>query len=206
MEELSERDTLLSKYKNKCNKLEKKFQDVQSENSNLQIKLEKRDTKFNELHRHYEELLKHVQSLEQERNDVLGGYKKYVTDNSQLNEDVRLLKILIYRLNVELERYQDKLRVACQKTEDVSTGNSNDDFDTASENKKIAEAWGRVNSHALGPLLEAYQENLIEKDELIKQFRQEIDHFSGRCKEVVAENEELRKDIENLQLQVYHYC
>ncbi|KAK0178693.1 hypothetical protein PV327_007561 [Microctonus hyperodae] len=202
MEEHSEKEVLDVKYKTKYNKLEKKFQEVETENKKLLTLLDKRETDYRELHANHDELLKHIQLVDQEKKNVFLGYKKLSTENTQLNEDVSLLKILIYRLNVELERYQDKLRGSNQKHDDSTTvGDSGDGVDCNMERKRISESWGRVNVHALGPLLEAFEESIREKDELIKQFRRECDDFGGRCKEIVAENEELRKDIDSYKLQ-----
>lgn len=199
MEALSEKEALIAKYKTKYSKLEKNYQEVTSKNSNLQVLIEKREAEYNELHTHYEELIKHVQSLDQERINNQLGNKKVVAENTQLHEDVSLLKILIYRLNVELQRYQDKLRLLNVKPDEEKTETT----DPATESKKVSEAWGHVNNHALAPLLEAYQEHLEEKDDLIRHFRNEMDDFGGKFKEIVAENEELRKGLDHYKLQVY---
>ncbi|XP_074102809.1 centrosomal protein of 89 kDa isoform X1 [Cotesia typhae] len=197
MEALSEKETLISKYKTKYSKLEKNYQEVTSKNSNLQVLLEKCEAEYNELHTHYEELIKHVQSLDQERINNQLGNKKVVAENMQLHEDVSLLKILIYRLNVELQRYQDKLRLLNVKPDEEKTETT----DPATESKRVSEAWGHVNNHALAPLLEAYQEHLEEKNDLIRHFRNEMDDFGGKFKEIVAENEELRKGLDHYKLQ-----
>ncbi|XP_057325319.1 protein Cep89 homolog isoform X1 [Microplitis mediator] len=198
MEELSEKEALIAKYKTKYSKLEKNYQEINKENSKLNLLIEKRDSEYKELHTHYEELIKHVQSLDQERINNQIGIKKIVAENSQLHEDVGLLKILIYRLNVELQRYQDKLRLLNVRSDEPK---SDATADPATENKKVSEAWGHVNTHALAPLLEAYQEHLEEKEELIRQFRREMDDFGGKCKEIVAENDELRRDLDFYKLQ-----
>ncbi|CAG5108781.1 Similar to CEP89: Centrosomal protein of 89 kDa (Homo sapiens) [Cotesia congregata] len=176
---------------------EKNYQEVTSKNSNLQVLIEKREAEYDELHTHYEELIKHVQSLDQERINNQLGNKKVVAENTQLHEDVSLLKILIYRLNVELQRYQDKLRLLNVKPDEEKT----EITDPATESKRVSEAWGHVNNHALAPLLEAYQEHLEEKDDLIRHFRNEMDDFGGKFKEIVAENEELRKGLDHYKLQ-----
>ena len=201
MEELNEKKLLLSKAKSKYSKLEKSYQDAKTEVDKLNILLEQRDNEYRKLHIHHEDLTRVVEALEKEKTNLLMTNKKLTTENAQSNEDVSLLKILIYRLNVELERYQDKLRLSEQGDDSNNADSAGDDVDVTSESKRISEAWGHVNLHALGPLLEAYQENLAEKEELIKQYGSEMNHFSGRCKEIVAENEALHTEMECLKSQ-----
>lgn len=203
MEELNERNLLLSRAKNKYAKLEKICQDAKAEKNKVEILLERRDAEYRQLHVHHEELTNLVRSLEQEKIDLSATNKRLYLENAQFSEDLSLLKILVYRLNVELERYQDKLRGSGQNEDCKNADSGGDDVDVTSESKRISEAWGRVNLHALGPLLEAYQENLAEKEELIKQYGTEMNHFSGRCKEIIAENEALRAEMENLKAQVF---
>ncbi|XP_011305103.1 centrosomal protein of 89 kDa [Fopius arisanus] len=200
MDELSEKENQLSKCKSRYLKLEKSFQTIELENANLQEALAKNEKDYNKLQSHYEELMKQVQCLGNERTTLVNGYKKIKSENNQMDEDISLLKMLIYKLNVELERYQDRLRSS--QVQDDSRSSRVEDSDPGSESRRVAEAWGRVNTHVLAPLLEAYQENLREKDELITQYRHEMDEFSGRCKEIVGENEILRKEIEHYKAEI----
>ncbi|XP_063976052.1 protein Cep89 homolog isoform X2 [Diachasmimorpha longicaudata] len=200
MEELSEKDHQLSKYKTKCSKLEKSFQSIEHENSDLRDALAKNEKKYNELHSHYESLIKHVQSLEQEKVTLVNGYKKLKSENSQMAEDISLLKVLIYKLNVELERYQDKLRSI--QSQDESRSSRGEESDPGSEGRRVSESWGRVDTHVLAPLLDAYQENLKEKEELVGEYKLKLDEFSGRCKEIVEENDILRKEIEHSKSEI----
>lgn len=52
-------------------------------------------------------------------------------------------------------------------------------------------AWGSVHSHTLGPLLDAYQDVVTEKEELISKYEIEMSDFTGRLKEIIRENEAL---------------
>lgn len=205
MEELKEKNLLLLRAKTKCTKLEKRLQETQSEHEKLNTLLDQRNGEYKELHVHHEDLSRLVESLEQEKLRLTKVTKRLNDENAQYKEDVSLLKILIYRLNVEIERYQDKIRISKQDGEQNADISGSGDVDIVSENKRISQSWGRVNLHALGPLLEAYQENLEEKEHLIKQYGNEINHFSGRCKEVVAENEALRREIDELETRVSIY-
>lgn len=190
------------KQKNKYSKLQKKFQDIYDENVKLQDLFQKKESEYQNLYTNHEELLKHVELVEQEKKNVFIEYKKINEENTQLHEDVTLLKILIYQLNIEIGRYQDKLRLLNQKPGDSTIENLHDNVDSTLERKKVTESWGRVNFHALGPLLEAYQENIKEKEELMQQFRQECDDFAVNFKEIIAENEQLRKEVDYYKLKV----
>lgn len=48
---------------------------------------------------------------------------------------------------------------------------------------------------ALAPLLEAYEETIAEKDELISNYKQEMELFTHRCKEIISENEVLHAQL-----------
>lgn len=52
-------------------------------------------------------------------------------------------------------------------------------------------SWGHVNSHTLGPLLDAYEDNIKEKDEIIKNYEKELCNFTGKLREIMDENEDL---------------
>ncbi|XP_034950632.1 protein Cep89 homolog isoform X2 [Chelonus insularis] len=198
-------ESQLVKYKSKCSKMEQNYREIQERNLQLEELCKQRDSEYKELHSHYGELLKHMEVVEQEKINSQSTMNKISAENTQLNEDVNLLKILVYKLNVELERYQDKLRLLNKKNEKGGILNEvnevKEEVDLSTEHKKIFKSWGRVNTHALSPLLEAYKENIEEKDTLIKQFKQDIDHINGKCKEIIAENEELRKDLDYYKAQ-----
>ncbi|XP_046739133.1 centrosomal protein of 89 kDa [Diprion similis] len=195
--DLKDKEALIIKLQNKNEKMEAFCKDVNTENMKLKELLNQRETDYRKLHIHHEELTQFAQGIEEEKNHLLIVNQKLKADKLQLTEDLGLLKNLIYKLNVEIERYQDKLRQedrnGLQQT-DTGTACEVDTIDT----NKMLESWGRVNIHALGPLLDAYQENLSEKDDLIKKYGKEIEEFSGRCKDIVAENEMLHKDIKDL--------
>ena len=182
--------------------MEQKYQELYEEHNKLNILLTQKDTEYRELHTHHEQLTLVVQTLEQDQSNLVTAAEKYKSENTQLKEDVSLLKNLVYRLNVELERYQAKVQSTGQGIESKNVTNIINGLESDSESKKAAESWGKVNTHALGPLLNAYQENLEEKQELIKKYREEIDLFSGKCKEIVSENELLHKEVEALKAKV----
>lgn len=193
----------MAKIRIKYHKLEEKYEELCEENKKLSIILQEKDKEYRELHAHHEKLTQSLQINEQDQSNLVIISEKIKSDNTQLKNDISLLKNLVYRLNVELERYQDKLRNSSQSIEFKNSSNSILNADSEAEIKKAINSWGKVNSHALAPLLDAYQENLEEKEQLIQKYEKEIDIFSGKCKEVVRENESLFKEVEELKSKVY---
>jgi chromosome segregation ATPase len=103
----------------------------------------------------------------------------------------------VYRLNVELDRYQQKLhKQGATELPPLKV--------TPSEvqEKEASMSWRTVNKNALGPLLEAYQETIQEKNDLILDYEQDLNKFVAKCKQVVAENEKLYQDLEEANKQV----
>jgi centrosomal protein CEP89 len=118
--------------------------------------------------------------------------------NQELSEDVALLKNLVYRLNVELNRYQQRLHKQGSAGELPPLKIVTNEV----QEKEASASWRNVNKDALGPLLEAYQETIKEKDDLIHSYEQDLNRFVAKCKEVVAENEKLYQDLEEANKQV----
>ncbi|XP_044729841.1 putative leucine-rich repeat-containing protein DDB_G0290503 [Chrysoperla carnea] len=117
---------------------------------------------------------------------------KSKNNTKHLNEDLTMLKTVVFRLNVQLERYQDKLRKHFK--ENIIIGdNYRDKIDD--EHIHVPCSWGDVNTHTLAPLLDAYQDAIAEKDEIIRQYQDEIEMCSGKLKDILNENEALHKKI-----------
>lgn len=111
-------------------------------------------------------------------------------DLRSLENDVNMMKTLVFRLNVQIERYQDKLR----------NGQRDDDVDTTVRAEDVEErTWGTVNTHVLAPLLNSYEEMIHEKDDLIKEHESEMNKFTGKLKEIIEENAKLQKDMQDLR-------
>ncbi|KAL6441132.1 hypothetical protein ACFW04_003451 [Cataglyphis niger] len=202
--ELREKDSLMSRVCNKYHKLLKDHKSLQEEYEKLNAVLEKRESEYQQLHTYHKETIKALQKVEKTNFNLLTFNQRCKSDNVQLNEDVLLLKNVIYCLNAELEKYQDKMRELGQN---VLSKNINNILDSKKpvDNIKVLESWGSVNTHALGPLLDAYQENLSEKQELLNKYEEEIANFSIRCKEVIAENECMQNEVEKLRLKCARY-
>lgn len=201
--DLKDREATIVKLRNKQEKMEAICRDINTEYVKLKEILSQRESDYRQLHIHHEELTQFVQEIDEERNKLAAGNQRLKGDNSQLIEDLKLMKSLVYKLNVEIERYQDKLRKNDRSGLQQNESAVAQEVDATIDEEKMIESWGRVNIHALGPLLDAYQENLAEKEELIKKYGNEIEEFGGRCKDVINENEILHKEVKDLMSKVF---
>lgn len=114
-----------------------------------------------------------------------------IQQNKQLTQDISMMKTLVYRLNIQLERHQDELR---KNNIDVL---NNKDIGSAGTERLVD--WGVVNTHTLAPLLHAYSEMVNEKDDLVQQYEQEFILFTGRLKEILFENEKIHEELDDLR-------
>ncbi|KAK3922057.1 Centrosomal protein of 89 kDa [Frankliniella fusca] len=113
--------------------------------------------------------------------------------NSQLEEDVLLLKSTVYRLNAELEKYQIRLR-NLRKAHEAA----------GHVVPKIKEAETEVkptpmSSNMLGPLLEAYQETILEKESALESSNRELAASAKQCMDSKQEIKELKRRLENTE-------
>ncbi|XP_059480377.1 protein Cep89 homolog isoform X2 [Neocloeon triangulifer] len=100
--------------------------------------------------------------------------------------DRELLENLVWRLNVELGRYETRLR-AIEGQGDVPDG------------ERIAPAWCRADPTTLGPLMTAYDEALSEKDAVIEKYELRLKELGAELREVVYENEQLHEALEEVR-------
>ncbi|CAD1476421.1 unnamed protein product, partial [Heterotrigona itama] len=177
---------------NEYNKLGKRYKSIKEECQKLNDILEQRELEHKKVCSHYEVL---IHELEEAKITLVKHNQKLEIEKVQSTEDIALLKNIVYQLNTELERYQDKL--GDQKREHIYTEN---------KRKYDSRIWRSINFHALGPLLNAYQENLSEKQELVQMYEQEMADFSSRCKEILVENEFMHKEVEELKLECNRYA
>lgn len=116
--------------------------------------------------------------------------------------------IIHFRLNVQLERYQEILRrsnIRTLKPLPALTNEDNVELDENISKNILSEvhkshrhtpiSWGSVNVHTLGPLLDAYEDRLKEKEEIIQGYDQELSNFTGKLKEIMEENEVLHAKL-----------
>lgn len=119
-------------------------------------------------------------------------------NNKQLSDDITMMKTLIYRLNVQLERYQEMLR---KKSRDIGESPIRESSALATNAGRTDEMvhWGGIETNALAPLLNAYQETINDKTELIWQQETEMDRIAGRCKDILDENEQLHVEMDTMR-------
>lgn len=56
-------------------------------------------------------------------------------------------------------------------------------------------SWGKVNSHTLAPLLNAYEETITEKNQILEKYELEFAKFTCKLKEITNENDVLHKRL-----------
>ncbi|XP_076302685.1 uncharacterized protein LOC143221029 [Lasioglossum baleicum] len=190
------KDTL--KIANEYHKLERRYKSIQEECQKLSDILERKESEYKKVYSHYEALLQMVQELEEAKVNLIKHNQKLEAEKVQSSEDITLLKTIVYQLNSELERYQDKLGEQKHENIPARVENSGKKYDSRN--------WGGINFHALGPLLNAYEENLSEKQELLQMYEQEMADFSTRCKEILTENEIMHKEVEELKSECDRYA
>lgn len=159
--------------------------------------MERREAEYQRVCSHHETLAQMVQEMDETKVELIKRNQKLEAEKARSNEDVTLLKNIVYQLNAELERCQDKLR------DRKSEGGSANFVESGGKEKVYGQrVWGSVSFHALAPLLNAYEENLSEKRELVVMYEQEMADFGGRCKAILTENELMHKEVEELRFEV----
>jgi len=132
----------------------------------------------------------------EKKNVLLNRVKGLSKENSDMKEDIEVLKSVIRRLNCEISRYQDKRRndpLLSSKPkgkhyviEEIGDGDGTSKFrgqDLLETPKKLF------------PLLQAYDEIIDDKNDIIACHERQLDKFKSQCKEIVRENEELHEII-----------
>ena len=79
------------------------------------------------------------------------------TIGENTNEETRMLKLMVHKLNKELSKYQ-------KHGIDINDLNADEDFDEKTTNDLTK----------LGPLIVAYDEELHEKDEIIAEYEKQL--------------------------------
>ncbi|XP_022902341.2 protein Cep89 homolog [Onthophagus taurus] len=200
-----------NKFKEKLNNLQSLNEDLNNENVSLRNLNEEILAQFracqNEL-----EVARNCQKCE-EFNVLVERQKEDIThlkkSNFELIEDVDMLKNVVFRLNVQLERYQQKLHKSnlsfnshsqnIPKSTPISHENIVDGISILSQTHRghshTAVSWGKVNVHTLGPLLDAYEDSINEKDNIIQQYEDQLSIFTEKMRDIIKENENLHKQL-----------
>lgn len=109
---------------------------------------------------------------------------------------------------MQLERYQDKLQKCninfnqyvsdvqlSELCENIPIVNNENLSGSHWEHSHTPISWGKVNAHTLGPLLDAYQDTINEKEYILQMYQNEFAKFSGKLREIIRENEYLHKQL-----------
>ncbi|XP_063833953.1 protein Cep89 homolog [Ostrinia nubilalis] len=144
--------------------------------------------------------------------------------NHRLQADMRAMKDVLYRLNVQLSRYQEKIRSNVQNMTEGKgdfihkPGEKYDNLDSlinaslgfkepqaddtytksAAEDQthtRLVDLSGLLSAQALAPLFDAYQENLQEKDSLIIDYEKQFEAINKKSKQIVEENKTLAEKV-----------
>jgi len=130
------------------------------------------------------QLLEDIKQITLESEKFKSTSEEFSKERKCLKEDVNMLKNLVYRLNVELETFQD-IR---SKTKSNETSK-----------KYLYELPSYYQKNFLKPilpLLKAYSETIVEKNEVFEQLEINFEKFQGSFNEILKENETLYKELE----------
>lgn len=172
------------------------------EHEKLENELEEAQQRCMEYEREREKGCDSCRSLTKQNKENQLEIDRLSNENVQLVSDINMMKVLIYRLNVQLENYQETLR---KQDVDGKYGRirnrqpGHDNVTTINYENIASIDWGCVQQHVLAPLLNAYQETIREKTNLVKQYEVELNQNTGRIKDILAENEELYTQIEQMK-------
>lgn len=134
----------------------------------------------------YNSLLENAEeSAEEDKNK----FKFLENSNAEMKNDLKMMKILVFRLNKHIEYYQEILNEKEIKF-DAPTSFANEDESSAT-------TWA-IHTNILSPLMDSYEERIKEKNEIIKSYETELSLFTNKIKKVFEENEHLQEQFENL--------
>ena len=83
--------------------------------------------------------------------------------NSESEEEIKVLKTMVHRLNAELSKYQNS--------------SENNSENRESNLPKIESC---LNMQQLAPLVVAYEEEVKEKDEIISEYEKQLHHLNSQ--------------------------
>lgn len=107
-------------------------------------------------------------------------------ENIEIKNDLKMLKILVFRLNKHIEYYQETLNGKEIKFNAPSIYEDDEDAST----------W-TVHSNILSPLMNSYEERIKEKNDIIRSYEAELNQFTMKLKRILEENEKVQELYEN---------
>ncbi|XP_051835705.1 centrosomal protein of 89 kDa [Antechinus flavipes] len=159
-------------------------------NETLAHELEKIKQEMKELHSQYKEMDKNNETVKETKQNPqkkadMGEFLSLRQEAQELVDENDHLKMTIYRLNVELSRYQTKFR-HLSKEENIEI--------KGLPFKGSPPPW-LVDIKYLSPLILAYEDRMKEKDDLNVMLEEEMKMFKKRIEEVIKENETLHQEL-----------
>ncbi|XP_074149334.1 centrosomal protein of 89 kDa [Sminthopsis crassicaudata] len=159
-------------------------------NETLAHELEKLRQEMKELYSECKEMSKNSETVEETKQSPqkkadMGEFLSLRQQAQELVDENDHLKMTIYRLNVELSRYQTKFR-HLSKEENVEI--------KGLPFKGSPPPW-LVDRKYLSPLILAYEDRMKEKDDLNVMLEEEMKMFKKRIEEVIKENETLHQEL-----------
>ncbi|XP_052821906.1 myosin-2 heavy chain [Octopus bimaculoides] len=178
---------------------EQKFQEYQkaSEEDTLPVRDHIADSSFmqNELRNngrfveatdvtdfHNEEVQKQIQALQNSHDSDKSRIQ-------QLKAELKDLRDLVYKLNRELSKYQAKFGCA----EVLKEGHNI----VGLPNEGPIPSW-LISTKYLSPLIFEYEKQTSQQEKNIATYKEEIEHLSKRCKELVGESDLLHEKLDKL--------
>lgn len=174
-----------------------------SEHEKQQRELQLLRTKIERFNEMEEKACESCASLIEQTHEMQAELIELKEHNKQLRSEIALqtndnhmMKVLVYRLNAQLESYQQTIR---KNNTDLNADPNNRSEHTATHENILTVDWGCVRTNVLAPLLNAYQETIKEKVHLIHQYDVELNRMTGRLKDITVENEQMYVDIEQIR-------
>ncbi|KAJ8936623.1 hypothetical protein NQ314_012238 [Rhamnusium bicolor] len=156
------------------------------QNSNEEIDKENKYLKeqYHNLVLGYEDLQKQLETSKFCKNceDLKISIEQYSTDNSilrnsnkELKEDLNMLKTVVYSIKITKSGLIQDIIESQDLTENISR---NILSEVHQNHKHTPVSWGSVSVHTLGPLLDAYEDTIKEKEEIIQNYDVELSNFT----------------------------
>lgn len=138
-----------------------------------------------------------AKSVQDKFAELEGQNRRLQGEVEHLTDDNYMLKVLVFRLNAQLESCQQTLRSkSADEIVPTTSGRwASSSTPTASDNIRSVD-WSCLQSNVLVPLLNAYHETIAEKRGLIQQYDEEMIRMAGRLKDIIADNEQMHVDME----------
>lgn len=192
IEKLIKRVTILHELNNEfASEHEKQQRELQSLKSKLDRYLEMEANGCDSCH----SLATQNHELQQETIELKEQQQKCLSKIALQNDDNHMMKVLIYRLNAQLENYQQTM---CKTKTDTNAEHRNENVAVAQVNIASID-WGCMRTNVLAPLLNAYHETIKEKVSLIHQYDVEMNKMTGRLKDMSTDNDQMYIDMEQLR-------